>query len=878
MTYTLRENGTTITLSVPPDDALQTRVRDAVPGARWNPRDAIWEFPASRRVALALREFLRGHAGETDIDAASRKRLAELADSAPVTDIVLVDDHIHINVEFHTRYQDAFRALDTKPTDAGWQLPKTKAGLLMEAVERRGLDLIASDAVMLLAGQAKAPLLGYDQSLFSLQDIPASALDYVQNYPGKKLKTPFGKRLSSLGLNSLYDVITTAPLRYIDRSQPQRIKDLVEGEQAVVVGKIVSMPPYDAQRKLQKMIIEDAGKNRITLSFFRQFWLSKRHRVGDDVIAYGKYTVWTNSRGQKFPRLDSPRIDPVDSRQGSMPVIPVYPQSQKASVTTWDIMSMEKELLDRLSKMDDPLPPELRTKYALPSRLDAYRNLHFPRSTADQERAHNALAYEEMLELQLFIHQSKLDYQRAQGIEHLADAASSPLKDKYLSSLPYSPTGAQSKAIAAIEEDLRAAVPMHRLLQGDVGAGKTTVAIAMLLMVADSGFQGALMAPTEILAEQLYLGVKQEVEDKQLLAADGARLQVEFLGSKTKAKDRRDIIAGLADGSVHIVVGTHALLSKDVVFNNLGGVIIDEQHRFGTEQRSLLRQARPDGRVPDMLIMTATPIPRTAAIVMYGDMDLTILDELPPGRVPIETQWINAAGTALIGDYTAAPWAKIKEQIAQGRQAYVVASLVEDNEKLAAQSTEDAYEALRHGVLDGYRIGMVHGRMPRAEREETMAAFAAGDIDVLVSTTVIEVGVNVPNATVMVVLDAGRFGISQLHQIRGRVGRAQWPSVCYLVSDTETEEGIARLSALEESTDGFYLAEADLSIRGEGRLFGTQQSGANDLRFASLKDLVILEHAREDAQQLLAQDPSLSQYPGLQQEIDKLFSDKVIDS
>lgn len=862
--------------------SLNEVIRESIPGAQFYADKQCWSFPSTRRVALHLRAFLTGKTSDLDLDAESRQRLHSLAEEAPKPDVILNDskERVIISFEFHLRYQDLVQALSaSRRTDGTWTLPVSKSDELVDEISRRNLDLVLSDEVKKLTEKKQAALRGYTGSMLSLAHIPLHELQYIATYPMKKnSKTTFATRLNGLGYKSILDVISTPPLRYIDRSTPKQISELKEGDQAVIIGKIASMTAYNQQTKSCKIVIQDGEGKKISMTFFRQFWLTKRHKVGDEVIAYGKYSLWRNSKGQAFPQLSSPRIDSLRSKRGEVQVIPVYPQSEKANVTTWDLQEMNKEILARMGEVSDPVPERLRRKYGLPTRQEALNNLHFPRTPEEAERARQRLTYEEFLELQLFIQRSKSNYESMQGVSHTGELP--PLADSYIESLSYVPTNAQSNAISTINAEMAESKPMHRLLQGDVGSGKTTVAIAALLKAIESKHQSAFMAPTEILAEQLHNGLKEAIETLNVRWADelSRPLRVEFLASKTTAKNKRLIKEGLATGAVDIVVGTNALLSEDVTFASLSLVVIDEQHRFGTEQRSRLRRARQDGRTPDMLVMTATPIPRTSATVLYGDMDITVLDELPAGRIPINTVWINQPGQLAVSDYTSPAWSKVHEQVKAGRQAYVVASLVEDNDKLAAQSTIDALNALQNGVLSDLRLGMVHGQMPRKEREEVMSEFAAGNIDVLVATTVIEVGVNVPNATVMVVLDAGRFGISQLHQIRGRVGRATWESTCYLISDTQTAEGQQRLEALERSTDGFYLSEVDLELRGEGTLFSAAQSGASDLRIASLKDIDILTYAQADAQEIIREAADLSNYPELAAEVDHFFGERSIDA
>jgi len=415
---------------------------------------------------------------------------------------------------------------------------------------------------------------------------------------------------------------------------------------------------------------------------------------------------------------------------------------------------------------------------------------------------------------------------------------------------------------------------MHRLLQGDVGAGKTVVAVTAMLAAVQGGHQGALMAPTEVLAEQHFAGVRRMLEGLQVPTRGESLfpdrpLQVELLTNRVTGAERKRTLAELADGGVDIVIGTHALIQEGVVFHSLGMVVVDEQHRFGVEQRAALRE-KAGGVVPDVLVMTATPIPRTAAMTVYGDLDVNVLDELPPGRTPVVTRW--AAGPLLEGE----AWAAVRTAVADGRQAYVVCPLIDESEKLEVASAEETYARLAADELRGLRLGLLHGRLPSAEKEAAMERFRAGQVDVLVATTVIEVGVDVPNATVMVILDADRFGIAQLHQLRGRVGRGTAESECWLV--TGVRDGMApspRVEALVASTDGFELAEIDLDLRSEGTLMSSAQKGRSDLRLASLRrDRELVRLARDAAFDIVDADPTLEDHPDLLDELALLLTDE----
>ncbi|MEM9656549.1 MAG: ATP-dependent DNA helicase RecG, partial [Actinomycetota bacterium] len=544
------------------------------------------------------------------------------------------------------------------------------------------------------------------------------------------------------------------------------------------------------------------------------------------------------------------------------------------------------------------LPPYLLDEHDFITREAAFQGIHAPESMAEVSEARRRLVFDELFRLQLALVLRKRAMERTEiGLPHVTDG---PLLKGFTDMLPFELTGAQRRAIDEILRDLARPIPMHRLLQGDVGAGKTLVAVATMLAAVDGGHQAALMAPTEVLAEQHYAGIRQMLEgltvaDDDSLFADRP-LRVELLSNRIGSAERKRILSQLLTGEVDIAIGTHALIQENVMFGSLGAVIIDEQHRFGVEQRAALSDRSYGDAVPDMLVMTATPIPRTAAMTVYGDLDVSVLDELPPGRTPIETRWVPAPGTLEPPGSTEPPagtdrldldrpdpvevqaqldymWTEIRTQIAEGRQVYIVCPLIDESERLEVASAEATFDRLSEEELADFRLGLLHGRLTPAEKDQTMDLFRTGHLDVLVATTVIEVGVDVPNATVMVILDAGRFGIAQLHQLRGRVGRGQHVSTCWLVGEATTEDGEARLQALVDSTDGFELAEVDLDLRGEGTILGERQKGRNDLKLASLRrDRETVVAARRAAIDVVDADPALEAHPALAEEL-QLFLD-----
>ena len=693
--------------------------------------------------------------------------------------------------------------------------------------------------------------------------------------------------LAALGIETVLDLLTHYPRRYIDGTRLVPLGELEVGDTASVLAEVrrVHRPParYGRGRGRSPARVEldvSDRSGRMTVVFFNQTWRASQLPVGTLALFYGKVATYRDARQMVNPTVEVLRSGD-DGDSGAAPesgrVFPVYPLSDKAALTSARLGRFAGEALDRAKRFAEPLPPEWRRRYGLVDRTTAYNHIHRPAALAECEPARRRLAFDELFRLQLALVLRKVRLEEdAQGIRHVVSRAEGPtLVDRFLDRLPFEPTTGQRAAIDTIRDDLAGSLPMHRLLQGDVGAGKTVVAVAAVLVAVEGGHQGALMAPTEVLAEQHASGVARlldgmTVPDPATLTGERP-LRVALLTSRTPAAERAGLHAGLADGTVDLLIGTHALLTDDVRFRSLGVAVIDEQHRFGVEQRAALRaKGRGDdgaGHDPDLLVMTATPIPRTAAMVVFGDLDLSIVAELPPGRAPVSTHW---ARTPLDAE---AAWARVRHEVAAGHRAFVVCPLVEGSERVEARSVTEEAERLATAELAGLRIGLLHGQMRPAEKESVMAGFRAGALDVLVATTVIEVGVDVPEATVMVIEDADRFGIAQLHQLRGRVGRGTDPSWCYLLSENDSPEADTRLSAMERTTDGFELADVDLGLRGEGTILGARQKGRSDLKLASLlKDRDLVVGAREAAEQIVGDDPALAGHPLLVDEL-RIFVD-----
>ena len=671
------------------------------------------------------------------------------------------------------------------------------------------------------------------------------------------------RSLHGVGVTSVLDLISYYPRRYLDRTREATLGSLKVGEEGMVLVRVEKASTRRTRRgrTLVEVRVTDPDETEsLNLVFFNQPWRQEQLSEGREAVLFGKVDQY---RGRL--QMTNPLVDLVGDRTGR--IVAVYPQSEAARLHSWDVDRLVAEALRRVMKIRgfaDPVPVDVRNRYNLVGRSEAYHGIHRPSSMGEVAEARRRLVFDELLRIQLELVERK--HAMECGSAGVAHDISGAMVGQFVERLGFDLTGAQRRVIAELLDDMARPAPMHRLLQGDVGSGKTVVAVAVLLTAVQGGHQGAFMAPTEVLADQHHLGVAEllngmTVPDPSTLL--GSRpLLVALLTSRTTAGERRRIVDGLAEGTVDVLIGTHALIQEGVEFASLGAVVIDEQHRFGVEQRAALREKNRDGTVPDMLVMTATPIPRTAAMTVYGDLDVSVLDELPPGRIPIASSWESDESPV---------WEAVREEVQAGRQAYVVCPLIEESEALEVRSAEDVFADLAEGELAGLRLGLLHGRVGRAEKEETMRLFRSGAIDVLVATTVIEVGVDVANATVMVVLDAARFGIAQLHQLRGRVGRSDYPGRCFLVGGAPTAEAEERLRAIVRTTDGFELAEVDLDLRGEGTVMGERQKGRNDLRLASLRrDREWVEAAREVALVLVGDAGGMMDYPDLADEV-RLF-------
>jgi len=621
------------------------------------------------------------------------------------------------------------------------------------------------------------------------------------------------KKLERLGLETVGDLLTHRPFRYEEPVPEVRMADLRADEDVAIAGEVLSTSTRRRGRLLMLTARITDGSATVSATWFNQPWLERQLQPGTAVRLRGR---------QGRYGFDVRSFD-IGDGEATADFAPVYPASEE--ITAKKLRELVGAALPRA--LSDPLPAGVKQHEGLPERVDALWALHRPRSLGEAEAGRRRLAFDELLLLQIW-----LARRRRERESELAPALGPPgeLVGRYRGVLPFTLTEHQERAIAELDDDLERSVPMQRLLQGEVGSGKTVVALYALLRAVEAGKQGALMAPTETLAEQHFLTLE---EPCSLLGVTCALL------TSSSAKREREL-APNAD----VVVGTHALIQEGVVFRDLAVAVVDEQHRFGVEQRKALTE----GKSPHVLHMTATPIPRTLALTVYGDLAVSEIVRPPADRKPIITAWVAE-------NRSAAAYSRLRKHLDAGRQAYVVCPLIEESETTQARAAEVEAERLQKAELRGYRVGLLHGRLRPAERRELMARFKARDLDVLVATTVIEVGVDVPNATIMIIQEADRFGLAQLHQLRGRVGRGAEQSYCLLISRARedlTEPAVERLEALVRTNDGFELAEVDLDIRGSGQLLGTRQSGLTDLRFAHLrKDRPLLERARVIADELV---------------------------
>ncbi|NLT94214.1 MAG: ATP-dependent DNA helicase RecG [Clostridia bacterium] len=662
------------------------------------------------------------------------------------------------------------------------------------------------------------------------------------------------KELKRLGINNVADLFYYFPRRYEDRSQFTPLDRLINNTNVTIQGTIKKTEIVRPKKSLtiyKAFLVNETGS--IIAVWFNQPFLKNVLKAGTNIIASGKVDL-------KFERqiivsdYEICRSEPEQLHTGR--IIPVYWGSEK--ITSKLLREIIYKAKDKyLSQMEETLPPEIIDKYQLMSLTEALSEIHFPSDFDLLKKARYRLVFEELLVLQLSIKAYRKKIEKLRGVKHCKDKT---LTDKLVENLPFSLTEAQKKVISQIEHDMESEKIMYRLVQGDVGAGKTVVAVWALVKAINGGFQGVLMAPTEILAEQHYLNLQKILKPLEISPV--------LLTGNTPITEKKEILNSVSQGEIKLVIGTHALIQNEVIFKNLGLIIIDEQHRFGVKQRLALQEK---GSNPDVLVMTATPIPRSLALTLYCDMDLSIIDELPPGRKEVKTYHLSEKNRQQVYNL-------INREIKNGHQVYIVCPLVEESERLDLENVQRLADFLKSRIFPRYNIAVLHGRMTRSEKESIMNRFRNGEINILVTTTVIEVGVDVPNATVMVIENAERFGLAQLHQLRGRIGRGHAQSYCILVSEAKTEVAKARMEVMCRSNDGFIIAEEDLKIRGPGEIFGIKQHGLPDLKIADLiLDQPILAETGRLVNQILAEGLDLPKYHKFKMAVEEKIKNNKIN-
>jgi ATP-dependent DNA helicase RecG len=659
-------------------------------------------------------------------------------------------------------------------------------------------------------------------------------------------------RFGKLGVSTIRDLLYFFPHRHPDYSRLKTISQIAEGKEETIIANIwqVREVRLGGRRSTEAIVGDETGNVRAV--WFNNPYLVKQLATNKQVVLSGRVGIY---KGR--PVFESPEWELLEDKEliHAGRLVPLYPLTR--GLHPRQVRKLMKEVVDYWSpRVDDFLPPSLRQRCDLLELPRAISQAHFPEDEAMKDRARFRLAFDELFLLQLGVLNRKRRWQEGQPGTPLA--IKEPLLKAFLSSLPFELTEAQKKVIKEIIGDLQKSKPMSRLLQGEVGSGKTVIAIAALLLAAANDCQGAFMAPTEILAEQHFNNTRhllsragQEEEKGDYLYSYSGLLPrpvtIALLIGDIKASTKQELQRHILNGDIDIVIGTHALIQKEVSFRQLGLAVVDEQHRFGVIQRSALRQK---GFSPHVLVMTATPIPRTLALTLYGDLDLSVIDELPPGRQEIKTRWLKTGQRDKAYTF-------LRQQVAEGRQAFIICPLIEESEAVQAKAAIAEFERLSREVFPDLRLGLLHGRMPALDKDSVMRRFRSDELDILVSTPVVEVGIDIPNATVMLIESADRFGLSQLHQFRGRVGRGQEQSYCLLLAENPSQVARDRLDIIEKVQDGFQLAEEDLKMRGPGEFFGTRQSGIPDLRMAKLSDIALLELARNEAIRLFKDDPAL---------------------
>jgi len=673
----------------------------------------------------------------------------------------------------------------------------------------------------------------------------------LEDIPTKYITTKQLSNLKSLGINTIYDLIYYFPRAYDDRTNIKKIGELKFNEYVVLKASVMSAVNLTVRsgKKIVKAMVSD-GTGIMEILWFGMPYIKKSLKIGEEYLFIGqikKSTVF---------QLINPEYKLFSGQQkvSENEILPIY--SSNKNITQNNLRKLvEKFIANFLNYFEENIPDKLIKEYKIMERKSAIKNIHYPVSMKEIEEAKRRFAIEELLILELGILKNRFIIENSNSKNYEVEGKKEKVRD-FLSQLTFNLTNAQKKVIKEIYDEISNGKIVNRLIQGDVGSGKTVVAMVMLIYMAENAYQGALMAPTEILANQHYLGIKERLEK--------IGLRVELLTSSIKGKKKNEILEGIASGEIDIVIGTHSLIEDDVVFKKLGLIVIDEQHRFGVNQRNKLREK---GFLGNLLVMSATPIPRSLALSIYGDLDLSIIDELPPGRTPIKTKWIaNDEDLEKMYNF-------IYKKVNDGNQAYFVAPLIETSDKMALKSVDKVSEEIER-KFSNKKIGIIHGKMKAKEKDDVMLKFKNKEYDILIATTVIEVGIDVPASTIMTIYNAERFGLSALHQLRGRVGRGSKQSYCFLISNSITENSKQRLSIMEETEDGFRIAEEDLKLRNSGEIFGLRQSGFSDLKFIDIiYDVKTIKLVRDECIKYLKEHKGEIENIYLKYDIEQKFSD-----
>ena len=673
----------------------------------------------------------------------------------------------------------------------------------------------------------------------------------LEDIPTKYITAKQLSNLKSLGINTIYDLIYYFPRAYDDRTNIKKIGELKFNEYVVLKATVMSAVNLTVRsgKKIVKAMVSD-GTGMMEILWFGMPYIKKSLKIGEEYLFIGQ-----TKKAAVF-QLINPEYKLFSGQQkvSESEILPIY--SSNKNITQNSLRKLvEKFLVNFLNYFEENIPKELVKEYKIMERKSAIKNIHYPVSMKEIEEAKRRFAIEELLILELGILKNRFIIENSNSKNYEVEGKKEKVRE-FLSQLSFNLTNAQKKVIKEIYDEISNGKIVNRLIQGDVGSGKTVVAMVMLIYMAENGYQGVLMAPTEILANQHYLGIKERLEK--------IGLRVELLTSSIKGKKKNEILEGIANGDVDIVIGTHSLIEDDVIFKKLGLIVIDEQHRFGVNQRNKLREK---GFLGNLLVMSATPIPRSLALSIYGDLDLSIIDELPPGRTPIKTKWI-ANNEDLEKMYNF-----IYKKVNDGNQAYFVAPLIETSDKMALKSVDKVSEEIER-KFSNKKIGIIHGKMKAKEKDEVMLKFKNKEYDILIATTVIEVGIDVPASTIMTIYNAERFGLSALHQLRGRVGRGSKQSYCFLISNSITENSKQRLSIMEETEDGFRIAEEDLKLRNSGEIFGLRQSGFSDLKFIDIiYDVKTIKLVRDECIKYLKEHKGEIENIYLKYDIEQKFSD-----